>query len=68
MSDETPPNLVQIGDLYICEDEDAIPQLSKYSLLIQCSSASQCREAMQAGKIEFTRFRHYDPLPKNEGR
>ena len=55
-----PPNLVQIGDLWICEDEDQVmPDKIEFALLIQCSSAEQCRAAMKAGKIEFTIFEHY---------
>lgn len=55
-----PPNLVQIGDLWICEDEDqVVPDKIEFALLIQCSSAEQCRAAMKAGKIEFTVFEHY---------
>lgn len=53
-----PPNLVQIGDLWICEDQ-VIPDKIEFALLIQCSSAEQCRAAMKAGKIEFTLFEHY---------
>lgn len=55
-----PPNLVQIGDLWICEDEDQVmPDKIEFALLIQCSSAEQCRAAMKDGKIEFTIFEHY---------
>lgn len=55
-----PPNLVQIGDLLICEDEDQVmPDKIEFALLIQCSSAEQCRAAMMAGKVEFTIFEHY---------
>jgi hypothetical protein len=55
-----PPNLVQIGVLWICEDEDQVmPDKIEFALLIQCSSAEQCRAAMKAGKIEFTIFEHY---------
>lgn len=55
-----PPNLVQIGDLWICEDEDQVmPDKIEFALLIQCSSAEQCRAAMNAAKIEFTIFEHY---------
>lgn len=55
-----PPNLVQIGDLWICEDEDQVmPDKIEFALLIQCSSAEQCRAAMNAAKIEFTLFEHY---------
>lgn len=63
------PNLVQIGDLWICEDENQVmPDKIEFALLIQCSSAEQCRAAMKAGKIEFMLFEHYsqngqdDPL------
>ena len=55
-----PPNLVQIGDLWTCEDEyQVMPDKIEFALLIQCSSAEQCRAAMKAGKIEFTIFEHY---------
>jgi hypothetical protein len=69
-----PPNLVQIGDLWICEDEDQVmPDKIEFALLIQCSSAEQCRAAMKAGKIEFTIFEHYSQnvssqLPRPEPR
>ena len=57
-----PPNLVQIGDLWICEDKDQkMPDKIEFALLIQCSSAEQCRAAMKAGKIEFTIFEHFPP-------
>ena len=60
-----PPNLVQIGDLWICEDEDQVmPDKIEFALLIQCSSAEQCRAAMKAGKIEFTLFDHYSQNTK----
>lgn len=61
-----PPNLVQIGDLWICEDEDQVmPDKIEFALLIQCSSAEQCRAAMKAGKIEFTLFEHYSQNAKD---
>lgn len=61
-----PPNLVQIGDLWICEDEDQVmPDKIEFALLIQCSSAEQCRAAMKAGKIEFTLFEHYSQNVKD---
>lgn len=54
------PNLVQAGDLWLMEDEDAYhPDKMEYSLLIQCANAEQVREAMKTGKIEFTIFAHY---------
>jgi hypothetical protein len=54
------PNLVQIGDLWVCEDEDQLmPDKMPFSLLIQCANAEQAREAMKAGRIEFTCFEHY---------
>jgi hypothetical protein len=56
-----PPNLVQIGDLLVCSDEALPPDKIEFALLIQCSSAEQCREAMKSGKIEFTVFEHYSP-------
>lgn len=56
------PNLVQAGDLWLMEDEDAYhPDKMEYSLLIQCANAEQVREAMKTGKIEFTTFAHYPP-------
>jgi len=59
------PNLVQAGDLWLMEDEDAYhPDKMEYSLLIQCANAEQVREAMKTGKIEFTVFAHY---PQNAG-
>jgi hypothetical protein len=63
-----PPNLVQIGDLWICEDEDQVmPDKIEFALLIQCSSAEQCRAAMKAGKIEFTIFEHYSQNDSSAG-
>ena len=59
-----PPNLVQIGDLWICEEEGRKPDKIEFALLIQCSSAEQCRAAMKAGKIEFTIFEHYSQNEK----
>ena len=54
------PNLVQAGDLWLMEDEDAYhPDKMEYSLLIQCANADQVRHAMKTGKIEFTVFAHY---------
>ena len=54
------PNLIQAGDLWLMEGEDAYhPDKMEYSLLIQCSSAEQVREALKTGKIEFTIFAHY---------
>lgn len=55
----TPANLVQVGDLWVCEDEDSPPDQIPFALLIQCSSAEQCRAAMKAGTVQFTQFAHY---------
>jgi len=58
------PNLVQAGDLWLMETEDAYhPDKMEYSLLIQCATAEQIRDAMKTGRIEFTIFAHY---PRNE--
>jgi hypothetical protein len=54
------PNLVQIGDLWVCDDETEAPHQIQYGLLIQCSSPEQAREALKTGKIEFTVFEHYE--------
>lgn len=56
---EQPANLVQVGDLWVCEEEDAQPDQIPFALLIQCSSAEQCRAAMKAGTVQFTQFAHY---------
>jgi len=63
------PNLVQAGDLWLMEDEDAYhPDKMQYSLLIQCANAEQVREAMKTGKIEFTIFAHYPQNAIGEAR
>jgi hypothetical protein len=64
-----PPNLVQIGDLWICENEEQLmPDKIEFALLIQCSSAQQARDAMRAGKIEFTLFEHYSQNAQDQTR
>ena len=57
------PNLVQAGDIWVDNGEDGGPDEVKFALLIQCESAEQVREAMASGKIEFTKFEHYETKP-----
>lgn len=51
-------NLVQIGDVRVCTTDEAQPEILPYTLIIQCSSAEQCRQAMNEGHIDFTCFEY----------
>ena len=54
------PNLVEAGDLWVAAGEDTWPVKLPFSLLIQCESAEQVRDAIKTGSMEFTIFEHYE--------
>jgi hypothetical protein len=49
-------NIIQAGDLWICDEEDSIPEQVKFALLIECNDAEECRRALREGTIQFTVF------------